>query len=213
MAFEVTPNNRTNGLEADTAKTQGTLQFLASLSTPTTELVMRTAMELGQSAPYSDAGWLAFMTQLANLTLVDSALTAQERSVINEIRSVVTPEPSLQCGGFEPVVSALTSMGFFPFVGDVVTYKHQIEVKLALDVDETIKSVDVTLVGVPAAIPVTFKCTFDKCTGAGRLFTYIWLEFGANPSGNAYTIFLDFKDADDNTITSFTPSYSPFVFP
>jgi hypothetical protein len=152
------------------------------------------------------------MGQLANVGLNDVALTAQERSVVNVIRQVVTPDPSLDCCGLTPVVSALTSMAFYPFVGSA-TWQHQIEVKLDLTTSCDIKSIDVTLTGVPAATPATFKATFDKCTPSGRIFTYTWLPFAGNPSGNNYTISLDFKDADDISITSFVPAYSPYLFP
>ena len=212
MAFELTPDNRTNGLEADATKTQCTLQFFASLSTPTTEAVMRTAAELGQSAPYSNEGWLAVMAQLANVSLVESSLTAQERSVYNVIRSVVTPDPSLDCCGADPVVSGLTSIAIYPFVGSV-TFQHQIEVKLTNTTSCDIKSVDVTLTGIPATVPLTFKCTFDKCTPAGRIFTYLWTTYASDPTGVSYAISCDFKDSDDISITSFVPAYSPIAFP
>lgn len=212
MAFKLTLANFTAGLEADAAKTQLSLQFFAGLTTPTTEAVMRAAAELLQLQAYSNEGWLDLMSQLANISIDESVLTAQERSVMNVIRSVQQPSPSLDICGVVPVVTGLTSMAFRPFVGSL-TWQHQIEVKLDPSTTCDIKSVDVTLVGAPASIPVTFKCTFDKATAAGRIFSRVWIAFGANPSGNNYTISLDFKDENDLSIDVFTPSYSPWVAP
>ena len=211
MAFELLAPNFTAGLEADVAKTQATLQFLASLATPTTETVMRTAMELGQIQPYSNDGWNALMGQLSNVTLNETALTAQERSIINVIRQVVTPDPSLDCCGVAVPVSALTVISAYPWVGSA-TWQHQLELKLLDTTDCNVKSVTVAMtpIGIAPAItsanPATV--TFKRCYQDGRFFSFFYMTFATDPTGESYSLVLDFLDADGISITSFAPAYN-----
>jgi hypothetical protein len=79
--------------------------------------------------------------------------------------------------------------------------------------DCNVKSVDVTLTGVPATVPLTFKCLFEECATNGRIFKYYWTTYASDPTGVSYAINFDFKDADDVSIVSFVPSYSPATFP
>lgn len=216
MAFELQLSNFVAGLESDAAKSQGTLQFLAGLATPTTEAVMRTAMELGQPQPYSNAGWLALMSQLSNLDLDETALTAQERSVINTIRQVVTPDPKFQCCTDSGIVPSngdgLTTLTGFARVGSV-TFEHEIQLKLDNSLTCDIQSCEITLTPIGIAPAVTsanpFAIYFSNCdANADSIYKFLWATFAADPAGKSYTIDYNFLDADAIAIATYTAAYN-----
>jgi hypothetical protein len=174
---------------------------------------MRADLETGQFQAFSNDGWNSFMAQMAAVSLDESVLTAAEVSIINVIRASVMPDPSLDCCGVVVPTDANVSVAVYPLIGSA-TWEHAIEVKMNTDTDCNVKSVDITLTGVPATLPTpTVKCLFEECTAAGRIFKYYFTSYVSDPTGVNYTINLDFKDADDVSITSFVPSYSPITFP
>jgi hypothetical protein len=223
MAFELQLSNFVAGLESDAAKSQGTLQFLAGLATPTTEAVMRTAMELGQpltpdgrASPYTDAGWLALMSQLSNLDLDETALTAQERSVINTIRQVVTPDPKTKCCTDSGIVPSngdgLTTLTGFARVGSA-TFEHEIQLKLDNSLTCDVQSCEITLtpIGIAPAVTSTnpFAINFSNCDANGdSIYKFLWATFAADPAGESYTIDYNFLDADALAIATYTAAYN-----
>lgn len=212
MAFKLALPLFTQGTEPTAIKELATLKHLVTLVPPVTAANMRTDLETSQFQAFSNEGWDAFMAQMAALNLDTSVLTAAELSIVAEIHTYVNPPPGYDCCGAVPVVSALTSMGATALLGSA-TWQHIIEVKLDSTTECQIKSIDVTLTGVPATVPLTFKCLFQECTAAGRIFRYYYTTYAGDPTGVAYAINLDFKDADDVSITSFVPTYSPITFP
>ncbi len=214
MAFKLSLASFTTGLEQQAANDLATLKYFATLTPPVTEAVMRADLETGQFQAFSNDGWNGFMAQMAAIDLDESVLTAAEVSIVNVIRASVMPDPSLDCCGVVVPTDANVSVAVYPLIGDVTTWQHAIEVKMNSDTDCNVKSVDITLTGVPATLPTpTVKCLFEECTAAGRIFKYYWTSYVSDPTGVNYTINLDFKDADDVSITSFVPSYSPITFP
>ena len=213
MAFKLALATFNEGTEPTAIKELATLKHLVTLTPPVTAAAMRADLEASQFQAFSNNGWDAFMAQMAAVNLDASVLTATERSIVNEIQAYVNPAPGYDCCGVTPVVSALTSVGVYALIGSA-TWEHTIEVKLDSSTDCNIKSVDITLTGVPATLPTaTVKCTFSECTAAGRIFRYYYTSYASDPTGVSYAINLDFKDADDVTIDTFVPTYSPLVFP
>jgi hypothetical protein len=212
MAFKLALATFTQGTEPTAAKELATLKHLVTLAAPVTAANMRTDLETSQFQAFSNEGWDAFMAQMAAINLDTSVLTAAELSIVAEIRTYVNPPPGYDCCGVTPVVSGLTSFGATALLGSA-TWQHIIEVKLDPSTSCDIKSIDVTLTGVPATVPLTFKCLFQECTTGGRIFRYYYTTYAGDPAGVAYAVNLDFKDADDVTIDTFVPTYSPYTFP
>lgn len=213
MAFKLSLATYTTGLEQQAANNLATLKYFATLTPPVTEAAMRADLETGQFQAFSNDGWDSFMAQMAAVSLDESVLTAAEVSIVNVIRAAVMPDPSLDCCGVVVPTDLNVSVGVTALVGSA-TWQHAIEVKMASDTDCDVKSVDITLTGVPATLPTpTVKCLFEACTDQGRIFKYYWTTYGSDPTGVNYTINLDFKDANDVSIYTFVPSYSPITFP
>ena len=212
MAFKLALATYTDGLEAQAAKALATLKYFVTLATPVTEAVMRADLETAQFQAFDNNEWATFMAQMASVSLDETVLTAAEASIVNVIRAAVMPDPSQDCCDGDVPTSVNTSVAVYPLIGSG-TWQHAIEVKMAITTDCNVKSVDVTLTGVPATVPLTFKCLFEECTPNGRYFKYYWTTYAGDPTGVNYAINLDFKDADDVSITSFVPTYSPITFP
>ena len=218
MAFELLPAPLAVGLEPQAIKTLGTLKHLITLTPPITEAVMRTVLETGQpivpdgrATAFTNAGWLSFVGQIAAIELDDTALTTAERTLINTLRSISNPPPSLDCCGVTPVVSALTSIYAYERVG-FANFAHTVELTLDVTTECDIKSVSVTPTPIglaPAIISTTpFKVLFKKCDSTGRVFSFLNVLFAADPSGLSYSLSLDFLDANGVSITSFVPAYN-----
>ena len=216
MSFTLQLSNYVAGLEAEAAKAQATLQFLATLATPTTEAVMRTAMELGQPQAYSNEGWTALMGQLSNIDLDETLLTVQERSVINTIREVVTPNPKYQCctdGGVLPSNGdGLTALDGYARVGSA-TWEHQLELTNDNSIDCDIFSCEITLTpngGAPAVTSTNpFAITFSNCdANADSVYKYLWATFAADPTGFNYQIDYNFVNRSGGPAATYTAAYN-----
>lgn len=203
MAYKLTLSTLVAGLEPENIKRLATFKYFSTLSTPVTELVMRTALEAGQFQNYTDAGWLATMTDLAATPFEDSALTAGEYSIINTIREVVSPDPSNDCCGIVAPTDGNTSITAIERVGSA-TFEHAIDFFMDSDTDCNVKSVLITLTAGGGAPPLTsdnpFRVLFDKCTGTSRVFKYLWTTYAIDPTAGEYTVTMDFRDADDTSI-------------
>jgi hypothetical protein len=210
MAYELLLNNFTSGLEANAAKSLATLLLFDTLTPPVTEALMRATLEAGQLQPYSNDGWLNLVSQLSNTSLNLSALTTGQRTIINTLRTIVSPPPQNVCSGVTPVTEGLTGVNAYEQLG-FPNFQHEFELRLEGSVDETIQSVEVTLVPIAAAPAILtsnpFTVTFKQCSGGFKFMSNINVQFGGNPSGESYDITnLDFLDADGATITSFNPA-------
>jgi hypothetical protein len=210
MAFKLSAATYVTGLEQQAANNLATLKYFATLTPPVTEALMRSDLETGQFQAFSNDGWDGFMAQMAAVSLDETAATAAEISIVNVIRAAVMPDPSLDCCGVVVPVIGNTSIGATRLVGSAI-WEHAIEVKLAIDTDCNVKSIDLTLTGVPATLPTpTIKCLFEECTAAGRIFKYYWTSYAGDPTGVVYTTVVNCKDADDVSITSYAGSNVTF---
>jgi hypothetical protein len=192
----------------------GTYKHLSTLATPVTEASIRADLETSQVQPFTNEGWALFVGQMSNLPLDDSLLTAAEASIVNTFREVIEPDPALDCCGVVVVVDGVTLWSAIPRIGSA-TWEHEIILTIPDDTDCNIKSIDANLFpsfGSPNITTVTpFKTLFTRCENSKRYFSKFWVEFAADPSGLDYNFTnLDFKDADDITITTFAPA-SPII--
>ncbi len=217
MAFELLESNFTIGLESHAARVIGTLKYLITLATPITESVMRLAIEAsqpivadGRATALTDAGWLSFVSDLSAIRFNESALTVGERTLINTLHSIVAPDPQLDCCGVAVPIEVLTSVQAFEQVG-FANFRHEFQLRMDGTTDCNVKSVVVSLTPIAAAPAITsanpLTVTFKQCEQGFRLYSFIVVEFGADPSGESYDITdLDFKDADGASITNFNPT-------
>lgn len=203
MAFKLTLSTLVTGLEPDNIKKLATFEFFSTLATPVTELVMRTTLEAAQFQPYTDAGWLAVMTDLAATPFEESVLTPGEASIVNTIREVVNPDPSGDCCGIVAPADGNTSITAISRIGSA-TFEHSINFFMDSDTDCNVKSVMITLTEGGGAPPLTstnpFRTLFDKCNGTSRVFKYLWTTYALDPTAGQYTVTMDFRDADDASI-------------
>jgi hypothetical protein len=174
---------------------------------------MRADLETSQFQAFDNDEWALFVAQMAAVSLDESVLTTTEVGIINVLKASANPSPSTDCCDGDVPDSTNVSLGVQTLIGSA-TYQHAVEVKMALTTDCNVKSVDVTLTGTPATLPsATVKCLFEECTDQGRIFKYYWTSYASDPTGQSYAVNIDCKDADDVTIVSFVPTYSPLVFP
>lgn len=203
MAYKASLASIAKGNGTATAYNIATLKYLATLATPITELVMRTAIEAGQFAALDNDDWLSFCQQLAAAEWEAASLTALELSVVNTLIEIANPDPSGYCSGVVVPTAVNTVMSMSPFVGSL-TWQHSIDIKMDNDVDGNVFSIDVVLAGgPPATIPVTATAYFSHCATNGRHFSYLWTSYGADPTGITYTPTLSLYDADGVLIVSF----------
>ncbi len=203
MAFKASLISLTKGLGTQTAQNIATLNYLASLSTPITETVMRDELKAGQFDDFDDDDWTSLMQQLASISWEDGSLTAAERSVVNTIYEAAAPSPTGACCGAVAPDATNTSMAMSARTGSP-TWQHSIDVKLNTDVDCNVHSIEIVLAGGPPVTdPVTAIAYFHKCAANGRHFLYLWTSYATDPAGVSYTPTLTLKDADGNVIASF----------
>jgi hypothetical protein len=209
MAFKLALVNYTAGLEANATKELATYKHFNSLAPPVTEAVMRADLETGQFQPFSNDGWLAFMTQMANVSLDNTALTAAERTIVNTIRSVVSPSPEFDCCGVVAVTEALTAVNAYDMVG-YPNFQHEFELRLDGTLDCAYRSVEVTLAVIGGAPAITsanpFIVYFKECSSGFKLLSDIAIQFAGDPAGTSYdVVLLDFLDVDGISITTINP--------
>ena len=208
MAYKLAAVNYTSGLEPQAAMAWCALNAFDTITPPVTEAAMRSLLETGQLQPYSDAGWDAFLNIVGNLSLDTSVLTAGQISIMNTLYAAITPAPQLACCGSDAptaVPSGDTSPYAQPRTGSL-TFEHEIGVKLLPNITCNIKSILVTITGaVMPTTPQPFTMRFKECdVNENSIFTKIWVQFGADPSGTTYDVDYDFLDADGISITTFT---------
>jgi hypothetical protein len=173
MAFKLSLGTYVTGIEAQAARSLATLKHFSTITPPVTEAAMRADLETSQFQAFSNDEWTVFMGQMASVDLDESVLTAAELSIINVLKAATIADPALDCCGIDVPDSTNVSFGVSALIGSA-TWQHAIEVKMGNTTDCRVKSVDVTLTGVPATVPLTFKCLFEECATNGRIFKYYW---------------------------------------
>jgi len=213
MAFKLSLDTYTTGLEAQAARSLATLKHFATIAPPIDEAAMRADLETAQFQAFDNDEWNVFMAQMAAVSLDESVLTPTEVGIMNVLKAVSNPDPSTDYCGVDVPASSNCSLTVQPLLGSA-TWEHAIQLKMAVTTDCNVKSVDVTLTGVPATLPTpTIKLLFEKSTAAGRFFKYYYTSYAGNPTGVNYAVTLDFKDENDVSILSFVPTWSPVTFP
>lgn len=217
MAFVLTSVNLTNGLENQAAQALLSLKHFATLTPPVTEAVMRADLETSQPVGFiSDAGWLAFVGVLTALSIDDTALVAAERSIINTLRTIVSPPPSQACCTTSGVVPSngdlLSSIVGYPRTGSA-TFEHEIEMTLSGTYTCDIVEVDIALVPIGAAPAITsanpFTVNFKACSTAGdSLYSFLWFTTATDPATESYDITYTYKDATGATVATYVPTYT-----
>ena len=206
MAFELTTNNFNNGQGYVVMPLLATLMLFSSLTPPVELVDMRAELEAAQPQPFTDDDWSVLVKQLAAVQLVDSSLTADERSVYNTLRVAASPPPSTRCCG---TVTPSSGDGATEAYLYMRTGSATWETKIELHIDKAytcdIATIEVVLAEVGAAPPNTVgtpvDLVFQGCNDLGRaVYSYYWAEFTANPLGFDYNFELNYKDASGGTI-------------
>lgn len=216
MAFKLALENYTAGLESQAAQVLATMKHIATLTPPITVADIRTDLETGQFQAFSNDGWDAFIRSIANVTFDDATLTVAERAIINTLREYISPPPKNGCCGFgTPVIPSvgdgLHTISDFYRTGSTAPYQYQIRCTCDPTYTCDIETLELTLAPVGGAPAVTSASpsilTSNGCdNNQNRLMDYIWLEFGASPTGWSYNLSFIWKDANGTIISSYSPA-------
>tara|TARA_R110000803_G_scaffold208461_1_gene277149 strand:- start:45 stop:674 length:630 start_codon:yes stop_codon:yes gene_type:complete len=202
MAYVLSATVLVAGLEQEAIALLGTYKHLSTLATPVTEASMRADLETSQVQPFTNTGWTNFVTQMSNLPLDDSLLTAAEASIVNTFRAVISPDPALDCCGV--VVPVVTGTMVTVKRTGTATFEHSFTLNVADNIDCAIKSARIQFIGAPAfTTPNPFVCNFVKCENGFRLFRNYWIDFASDPVGVTYGVNVTFLDSDG--VALYTP--------
>lgn len=207
------------GLESNTALLESALQWIMNPATfvpPVTVAFIRTVLEVGQpilpdgrARTYTDAGFRQYIQRLYDVLLDTTSLDAGNISILNEFREFLQPPPRLGCcveSGDAPAIGN-TSIKANVRVGDVVTFKHEIQVRYPATITCDIAKVEITAITPTDGGPETTQGLPIDCLPFGceigtntNVFSFLYATWATSPSGKAYDFTLQPKDLDDNNI-------------
>lgn len=191
-----------DGLEAETCLLLSSLQNIATLTPPVTVASMRSQLETGQIQPFTTAAFDQYLTRLYGLPLDETVLTAAEITILQNIRDYLQPAPSWDCCGTATPAAGLITMAIYPRIGSG-TFEYEIQAQCDPSVTCDLASIQMTITptgGAPA--PTVSPVTLDKlgCVGGSNVFTILWSDYAANPSGFTYDFSLDCQDSTGATL-------------
>ena len=211
--FKLAPTVFLDGLESESALLLSALQNIAALTPPVAVASMRSQLETGQLQPFTDAGFNQYITRCYGLPLDNSALTAAERTILQNIREYISPAPSLSCCGVETPSIALTSIVAYPRIG-TATFEHELQVVFDSEVTCDVSSVEVTLTplaAAPAATVSPVTCLLLGCYDSSAVYSFLFVDFIDVVSGKSYDLALDVKDSAGVSLAAYT--MAGFTFP
>ena len=210
--YKLLPVNYIGENETQQMLALATLQKFA-LIVPFTIADARNELETGQIQPFSDDAFYKLIFKCWSLPIDESFLTAQERAVLNVMRDFLQPDPSKDCCGSDPLASVLITYSANPIPSDP-NYRNELRVTLEPNATCALAEIEATLVPVgPAPAPTVNPVTLYTigCVNGDWVFSYLWLEFGSDPSGQDYLITYVYKDESGATL--FTDNSVPITLP
>lgn len=212
MAYVLTAAVQAKGIEQESIKLLAAYNYLATLTPPITETLMRTTLEAGQPSTFDDESWDNFANKMSNLGLDNASLTLVERSVVNTFREIQSPDPRTACCGIVIPSSGdgLSSIEGYQKSGTTTDY--EIQLTLSDTYSCSIKQVEVNLTPVGLAPAVTgtnpFAVNFWQCDTTGAIYSFLYQTFAADPTGFSYTVDLNYVDPDGAATATYTAAYT-----
>ena len=196
MAFVLQASQFVTGLQSQTALLLQSLRQIA-LVTPFNITAVKTALDLNQVSTFTNDAFKQFLLELYNLDLDYSSLTASEKTILNVIREYLDPAPALNCCGTDTPSAANSTKVFNTRVG-TATFEKEARMELMDTVTCNVYSIELALAPVASApavssSPITLKSL--GCVGGKSIFSYLWLDFAADPATHSYDLTYSFKDS------------------
>jgi hypothetical protein len=201
MAYVLQASQFAEGLQSYTALLLESIRQITLVS-PFNVPDARTALELNQITTFSDAGFDQYLTEIYSLDLDYSLLTAAEITVLNVIREYLQPAPSFNCCGVDAPSALNYTKEFNARVGSV-TWEKELRALLMDTVTCNVFNIEVTIIPVAAApAPVLTPVTLSSlgCINGKSVYSYLWVDFAADPVGESYDLLFDFKDSTGASI-------------
>ena len=201
MSYVLTTSQFNSGLQQNSCKLLQSLRHITEVS-PFIIADVRIQLETGQIQPFTDDAFRDFLTELYNLELDYTSLSASEITVMNVIREFISPLPSSACCGADVPTLLNTTQVYNDRVGSLSFEK---EARIEFDDTVTCDVFDIetawTPVGLaPALISSVNVLNQLGCVSNKNVFSFLWLDFVADPSGFTYNVDMNIRDDVAGTI-------------
>ena len=209
MAYVLTTSQFNSGLQQNSCKLLNSLRYISQVS-PFIIADVRIQLELNQIQPFTDDAFRDYLTELYNLELDYSALSPSEITVLNVLREFITPLPSSACCGADVPTLLNTTQVYNDRVGSASFEK---EARIEFDNTVTCDVFDIetawTPVGVaPALISSVNVLNQLGCVNDKNVFSFLWIDFVADPSGFTYNVDMNIRDDVGGTIVVLNQNFT-----
>jgi len=201
MAYVLLASQFTEGLQSYSALLLESIRQITLVS-PFNIPDARTALELSQITTFSDEGFDQFLTELYSLDINEALLTAAEKTVFNVIREYLQPAPSFNCCGVDVPSASNYTKAFNQRVGSL-SFEKELRADLFDTVTCDVFSIEVALIPVasaPALVASPVSLGSLGCIGGKSVYSFLWVDFDADPAGESYDLNFDFKDSTGASI-------------
>jgi len=210
MAIKLTNTNLIAGNGIVAIPLTATLMLFSSLTPPVSITDMRNSIEAAQAAPFDNNDWSNLVNQLASLSLDQTVLTLDERTVYNELRAAASIPPSRRCCGtlIPSLGDGKTSIAAYPHSGNPNHVTIEISASAEYTCDIAKIQVEFNPVGAapdPVSEPVPFM--FSRCEGEKSIWGNYDVEFPSNPTGGVYGLEFVYIYTSGATSTAYVPVY------
>ena len=203
MAFVLTSTQFLTGLQANSGLLLQALRQFATVS-PFTIANARTQLETSQIQPFDDDAFNNLLSEIYNLELDETLLTASELTVLNVIRAYLDPPAKFKCCGTDSVTAPDFTKGFADRVGSA-TFEKEAFALLNDNVTCDVYDVQLTLTpgaGAPALVVATVILDSLGCVGGQHKLSKLWIDFVSSPTGFLYDLQYNFRDDTGSTIAT-----------
>ncbi len=195
MAYVLTTSQFNSGLQQNSCKLLQSLRHITEVS-PFIIADVRIQLETGQIQPFTDDAFRDFLTELYNLELDYTSLSASEITVMNVIREFISPLPSSACCGADVPTLLNTTQVYNDRIGSASFEK---EARIELDDTVTCDVFDIEVAwtptgGAPALISTVNILNQLGCVNNKNVFSFLWLDFVADPTGFTYNVDINLRD-------------------
>ena len=221
MSIVVLPSQQTVGIQTETQFCLAALLWITNTtifpSISFSVAAVKAALDAGQPAPFATENFKQFLSNIYNLNLDTTVLTATERTRLNLIFEYLAPTPQSFCSGATIPTALNTSIANYPRIGSA-TFENELQVLFDYDVDGDVYQVKITAVtpngGAPMPTVVPINLFFKECDSniSKRIFTKLWVDFASSPVGVGYSYDFTLDIVDSNIVTIATFSITGYVF-
>ena len=209
MSYVLTTSQFNSGLQQNSCKLLNSLRYISQVS-PFNIPDVRIQLETGQIQPFTDDAFRDFLTELYNLELDYSALSPSEITVLNVIREFITPLPSSACCGADVPTLLNTTQVYNDRVGSLTFEK---EARIEFDNTVTCDVFDIEMAWTPVGLAPAVISTVNVlnqlgCVNDKNVFSFLWLDFVADPSGFTYNVDMNIRDDVAGTIVVLNQNFT-----